>query len=298
MASVGKGIGDVDPYTKLSLGIFGGMIDSNASVFAPLKEDMRKAGMRMTVDEYVASALMTGIITPLMTGPMALLVCIALGLPFSTAIAATLLVGITTAALIMSLLYFYPTIKAESMKKSIENALPFATIYLSTLAGTGMTTDAIFKILADFPEYGEISKEARGIIADTELFGLDIATALSRAADRTPSEELKGLLWGMRSTLMTGGDLRSFLIEKGKGYMQNYRRNIDNYVEELSLFTELYITAVIVGSIFFIIMSTIMNMIGSGGGAAMVMIQNVVVYALLPMVSVAFMILVSMISPT
>jgi len=259
---------------------------------------MRRAGMKLTVDEYMSSALMTGILTPIMTSPMAFIICVALGLPFQVTLGVTFLVAVTTFALIMSLLYFYPTIKAESMKKSIENALPFATIYLSTLAGTGMTTDAIFKILADFPEYGEISKEARGIIADTELFGLDIATALARAADRTPSEELKGLLWGMRSTLMTGGDLRSFLIEKGKGYMQNYRRNIDNYVEELSLFTELYITAVIVGSIFFIIMSTIMNMIGTGSGAAMVMIQNIVVYAMLPMISVGFMILVSMISPT
>ncbi|MFH0962294.1 MAG: type II secretion system F family protein [archaeon] len=290
-------IADVDPYTKMSLAVFGGFVDSNSVIFAPLKEDLRKAGIRMSVDEFVSSGLLTGVLTPLMTAPMAFVLCIALGLPISTTVGVTFLVGVTTAALILSLLYFYPTIKAESMKKSIENALPFATIYLSTLAGTGMTTDAIFKILADFPEYGEISREARGIIADTELFGTDIATALSRAADRTPSEELKGLLWGMRSTLVTGGDLRSFLIEKGKGYMQNYRRNIDNYVEELSLFTELYITAVIVGSIFFIIMSTIMNMIGTTG-TAMVMIQNIVIYAVLPMISVGFMLLISMISPT
>jgi hypothetical protein len=80
--------------------------------------------------------------------------------------------------------------------------------------------------------------------------------------------------------------------------MQTYRRNIDTYVEELSLFTELYITAVIVGSIFFIIMSTIMNMVGSSGGGMMVMVQNVVVYIVLPMISIAFMILVSMVSPT
>lgn len=292
------GIGEVDPYTRLSLSLFGRVIDANSEIFSQLKDDLRKADIRMTVDEYVSTALLTAVLTPMMTAPMALIICVALGLPFGTILAATFLVGLTTGALILSLLYFYPTIKAESMKKSIENALPFATIYLSTLAGTGMTTDAIFKILADFPEYGEISREARGIIADTELFGLDIATALARAAERTPSEELKGLLWGMRSTIHTGGDLRAFLIEKSKGYMQAYRRNIDTYVEELGLFTELYITAVIVGSIFFIIMSTIMNMIGTGSGGMMVMVQNIVIYILLPLISVGFMVLISMISPT
>ncbi len=292
------GISDVDPFTRFSLSVFGGFIEHNAVLIAAIKEDLKRAGMHLTVDEYVSTALMTSLLTPMMTAPLAFVVCIALGLFISTTVFVTLLVGITTAALTLSFLYFYPTMKAESMKKSIENTLPFATIYLSTLAGTGMTTDTIFRVLADFPEYGEISREARGIVADTELFGLDIATSLSRAAERTPSEELKGLLWGMRSTLTTGGDLRSFLIEKGKGYMNNYRRNIDTYVEELSLFTELYITAVIVGSIFFIIMSTIMNMVGAGSGGFMVMIQNIVVYVMLPIISVGFMILVSMISPT
>jgi archaeal flagellar protein FlaJ len=289
---------EADPYTKLSLSIFGGLVDANAAVFSQTKEDLRRAGIRMTVDEYVSTALLTSVITPMMTAPMAFILCIALGLSFPIVILVTVLVAMTTASLTLSALYFYPSMKSDSMRKSIQNALPFAAIYLSTLAGTGMTTDAVFKILADFPEYGEISKEAKGIIADTEIFGLDIATALSRAAERTPSEELKGLLWGIRSTITTGGDLRSFLIEKGKGYMQTYRRNIDTYVEELSLFTELYITAVIVGSIFFIIMSTIMNMVGSSGGGMMVMVQNVVVYIVLPMISIAFMILVSMVSPT
>jgi flagellar protein FlaJ len=289
---------EADPYTKLALSIFGGLVDANVTVFSQTKEDMRRAGIRMTVDEYVSTALLTSVITPMMTSPMAFILCIALGLSFPIVILVTVLVAMTTASLTLSALYFYPSMKSDSMRKSIQNALPFAAIYLSTLAGTGMTTDAVFKILADFPEYGEISKEAKGIIADTEIFGLDIATALSRAAERTPSEELKGLLWGIRSTITTGGDLRSFLIEKGKGYMQTYRRNIDTYVEELSLFTELYITAVIVGSIFFIIMSTIMNMVGSSGGGMMVMVQNVVVYIVLPMISIAFMILVSMVSPT
>lgn len=290
---------ETDPYTKFALSLFGGFVEKNSQYFPSLKDDLKRASMHLTVDEYVSSAMLTVLISPLLTAPLAFLLTIILGFPILTVFVGTFLVGFVTLILVASLLYFYPTIKADTMRKSIENNLPFAAIYLSTLAGTGMPTQAIFRILADFPEYGEISKQSAAMIADTEIFGMDIATALARAAKRTPSPELKELLWGMRSTITVGGDLKSFLIEKSKGYMDNYRRNIDMYVEELSLFTELYITAVIVGSIFFLVMSTIMNMVGgSGGGAFMIMIQNIVVYILLPLLSIGFMILVSMLSPT
>jgi len=290
---------EADPYTKFALSIFGELVEKNEHVFPSLKEDLKRASMHLTVDEYVSSAALTVLLSPLLTAPLAFLLTVILGFPILLVFFGTFLVGFVTAILVASLLYFYPSIKADTMKKSIENNLPFAAIYLSTLAGTGMPTQAIFRVLADFPEYGEISKQSAAIIADTELFGMDIATALARAAKRTPSPDLKELIWGMRSTITVGGDLKSFLIEKSKGYMDNYRRNIDMYVEELSLFTELYITAVIVGSVFFIVMSTIMNMVGSaGGGAFMVMVQNLVVYVLLPLVSIGFMILVSMLSPT
>jgi pilus assembly protein TadC len=144
---------EADPYTKLALSIFGGLVDANVTVFSQTKEDMRRAGIRMTVDEYVSTALLTSVITPMMTSPMAFILCIALGLSFPIVILVTVLVAMTTASLTLSALYFYPSMKSDSMRKSIQNALPFAAIYLSTLAGTGMTTDAVFKILADFPEY-------------------------------------------------------------------------------------------------------------------------------------------------
>ena len=62
------------------------------------------------------------------------------------------------------------------------------------------------------------------------------------------------------------------------------------------MYTEMYVTVVIVGSIFFIVMSTIMSMIGGSTGT-IVLLQNVVIYFGLPMVSIMFMILVSSLSP-
>ncbi len=284
-----------DSYTKFAIQLFGSFVEEHVELFPSIADDLRKANIRQTVDEYVSTSALTSLVSPFLTFPLAFVVCIALGFDLFITFFITLLTGFITFILIVSLFYFYPSLKAESMKKSIENSLPFASIYLSTLAGTGMPVGAIFRILADFPEYGEVSKQAQYIVNDTELLGMDIATSLGHAAKRTPSEEFQSLLLGMRSTILSGGDLKKFLIEKSKSYMALYRRNIDMYVEQLSLFTELYITAVVVGSIFFIVMTTIMNMMGAGG--TIVLLQALVVYIFLPLVSIAFMILISMMAP-
>lgn len=286
-----------DSYTKLAMQLFEPLVQRHAPQFSGVREDMKKARMRMTIEEYVSSSILTVIIAVAATTPFVFLLSLLLRLPVLSALFAVFAIGLTVALLVVSLFYFYPTIAASGIKKSVDNALPFATIYLSTLAGTGMPTESMFRVLANFPEYGEVSKEAKSIISDVDILGMNIVSALDKAARHTPSDDLKELFWGMKTTITTGGDLRAYLIEKGKGYMSSYRRAIDMYVDELSLLTELYITLVIVGSIFFIVMTTIMNLIGASSGF-LVMLQNLVVYVLLPFASVGFMVLISMISPT
>lgn len=286
-----------DSYTKFAMGLFEPVIQRHAAHFAGVREDMKKARMRMTIEEYVSTSILTVIIAMGATTPFVFLLSLLLRLPLASVIFAVLVVDAAVAIFVVSIFYFYPSIAASGIKKSIDNALPFATIYLSTLAGTGMPTESMFRVLANFPEYGEVSKEARSIMSDVDVLGMNIISALDKAARHTPSDDLKELFWGMKTTMTTGGDLRAYLIEKGKGYMSSYRRAIDMYVDELSLLTELYITLVIVGSIFFIVMTTIMNMIGASSGF-LVMLQNLVVYVLLPFTSVGFMVLISVISPT
>jgi flagellar protein FlaJ len=203
-------------------------------------------------------------------------------------------ISIVLGLIIFGLGYLYPGLKTSEIKKDIMNNLPFATIYLTTLSGSGMNTAQVFEILSHFKEFGQVSKEAQRVVRDVELLGIDMATALERAAERTPSSQLRELFWGMRSTVTTGGDLNSFLIEKSHSYMADYRRFLDKFVDQLSILMEVYITAVIVGSIFFIIMGTILGLMG--GGQPIMMVQ-MMVYLGIPIMSVMFIILIAGLSP-
>ncbi len=190
----------------------------------------------------------------------------------------------------------YPSVEMQARRDNIDHNLPFATTYLSTVAGSGTPPSAMFRLLGRFDEYGEVSKEAEKIANDVFTFGADLDVALSRAAERTPSERFKDLLWGMNSIITTGGDLKGFLEEKAEQFMNQYRRELDNFTETLSLMVEMYITIVIVGSVFLMIISTIMSALGTGQ-VVILSIQMATVFILLPLASVMFIVIIKTVSP-
>jgi flagellar protein FlaJ len=283
------------PLVDIGYRFFGKNLE-NSSLARDFQRDLVKASIPITAEEYLSGAFLASVIVPIFLFPLIFLVFIVFGLPLTIAVLVVPFAWIMFGGITFIGFYVYPAIRIEEAKKSAQNSLPFATIYLSTLSGTGMPINRMMEILATFKEYGEVSTQAGGVVRDIEILGYDISTALEKAAARTPSPELKELFWGINTSMTTGGDLKKFLTEKSRSYMQMYKRALDAYVEQLSMLTEIYITAVIVGSIFFIVMTTIMNMIGVTG-TMLALIQNLVIYLLLPLVSIGFMIIVSATSP-
>lgn len=264
-----------------------------------LKENLRKGGISYTLIQYVSIAIMSSVIGFVVLTPLVSVIIGLISGGFSGIIAGLIagpVVGIFLAIGVAMLFYLYPSIRISQRRDNIDHNLPFATIYLSTIAGMGTPVSAIFQLLGQFEEYGEVSKEARKIANDVYGFGADIDIALSRAAERTPSDKFKDLLWGINSILTTGGDMRSFLREKANSFMNDYRRDLDQFADTLSLLVEMYITVVIVGSVFLIIISTIMSSLGSSPLIILTM-QTATIFLLLPMASVMFIVIVKSVSP-
>lgn len=259
-----------------------------------IKPNLKKSGLPITGEEYAALLLAAAVVFPLVLAFLSTMVLIILGTSLIMLIPYFILIFGVFAAIIFGAGYIYPGMKTSDIKKNIMNNLPFATIYLTTLSGSGMNSFQMFKILSHFKEFGEVSKEAQRVVRDVEILGIDVATALERAAERTPSSQLRELLWGLRSTVTTGGDMNNFLIEKSRSYMGDYRRFLDKFVDQLSILMEVYITAVVVGSIFFIIMGTILGLMGGGQPLFLV---RMLIYLGIPMMSVMFMILIAGMSP-
>jgi flagellar protein FlaJ len=289
-------------YAHLAKQYFSNYALKISDYFRDIKTDLQMADMQYTLVEYLSMALMSGAITFILVTPLlSVLVGASVGsVPgFISGMITGLFGGLFLAVIVFMGFYVYPSIQVSIRKENINHHLPFATMYLSTVAGTGTPPAAMFKLLGEFEEYGEVSSESAKIARDVYSFGADLDQALRSAAERTPSDKFKELLWGINSVLTTGGDLRSFLREKTDSFMRDYRRELDKFTDTLSLLVEMYITLVIVGSVFLMILSTIMSALGSdSGGTFMALsIQLGTVIFVLPLAAIMFIIIVKGTSP-
>lgn len=286
-------------YIRVSEKVAGSLAADVEDLFDELNSDLIMADLGYTLHEYVSMMIFSSAFLFFITAPSVSVMVGALNGTVYGAIAGIitgLFIGVFVGVGTFLVFYGYPKVVVGQRKSDIENNLPFATMYLSTIAGTGTPPAALFELLGNFEEYGEVSREAEKISRDIRTFGADATHAIRGAAQRTPSDQFQELLWGINSIITTGGDLRAYLQEKSKSYMQDYRRRLDKFTDTLSLLVEMYITLVIVGSIFLIIISTIMSAFNQNT-LLIVTIQMFTVFVLLPLAAVMFIVIVKGVSP-
>ncbi len=287
-------------YTNMAFQVTGGFAPYLTPLFEDMKSEMRKADISLSLQEYASTALFSAVLAFLFSAPIVsvivgMLVGSTSGI-VSGAIAG-LFVGLLFGTLTFLFFYVFPSIRVSGRRKSIDNALPFATMYLSTLAGTGTHPAAAFEMLGRFDEFGEVSREAKKITRDVYTFGVDLSTALEGAAERTPSSKMKDLLWAINNVLTSGGDFRTMLEERVETLMADYARTLDKFTDNLSVLIELYITFVIAGSVIGIVLASIMTSIGGTNQALLLIISVLITFLYLPISAGAFILIIKSISP-
>ncbi len=280
-----------DWYRKKSLELFSGLIEPYLHYFESLKPQLQKANINLSIREYLSIGFMTASVVFVVE--MLLLSFIFSILPQFTipmALMTALILSILSSGLIAILFYMRPSIVAKSRGEKIDKAIPFAATYLSTIAGSGINTTDMFKILNEFESHDVIAEEARKIVTNVEILGMNITQVLIKIAKGTPSDRFSKLLWGMVTTIRSGGDLRSYLEGRSRELMREHKRDLEEYSESLGTLLQVYLTLIMVGSIFAIIVTSIMSTIGIGAGwtQMITMLHFAVVFLFLPVLTAGF----------
>ena len=288
----------IKSYKKFSYRTVYPQIEKYMESFESINFDLKKAGMKVSLPEYISMAIMTSIIVFIIEFPFMLIITlfipnfsIIMGILFSFSL------SIVFSISIFFFFYIYPSMTANGRKRKIDFALPFATLYLATASRSNAPPKTMFKILSKFEEYGELNKEAREITKNIDIFGMSTLEAIKKAADKSPSEEFKELLWGIDTTISTGGNLSRYLHGKARTYIEQYKRMMKDYSKKVSTLLEIYVTLIVVGSIFFIVISSMMSAFGSGMIDMIVIVQFFVIFFGLPVISIAFIIVLKYLSP-
>jgi len=278
---------------KLSHRLFGKLVDSYSDYFDALGTQLKQAGMKHTVEEYVSMVLLYSLVSfivVILAGSFYITITTTYAF-YSYTLSIILSFAATTGVFFFG--YYYPNIKAKGLQGKINKTLPFTTIYMSTVAASDMNPADLFKVVS--LKGGEIGKECERVYRDIHMLGMDVTTAITKAANRTPSAKFSELLWGMLSVIRRGGDVGEYLSDKSKEHMADYRRSLNDYSKQISFYTEIYITLIIVGTLFFIVLSSIMSPLVGGD---ILMMQTFLVFFFIPAVSAGFLVLLKSLSPT
>ena len=195
--------------------------------------------------------------------------------------------------------YLYPIYRADKLKRELEDELPFTTGYMAILSSAGVPPEKIFSSLSSLSVPLTVSKEAKDVVRDVNLFGLDIISALERASERTPSERFSEMLEGVISTIHSGGNLAGYLRIKTKDYMKLKRIGLKKFSDTLSILSEFYVTLLLTGPLLLVIMLSVMAMLGGGslGILSPDLLLSLLTYIGIPLGAIMFLIILDGTSP-
>jgi flagellar protein FlaJ len=186
-----------------------------------------------------------------------------------------------------------PGIEKGSRAIKINLTLHNAVAYMYAMRRGGAQLMTIFRSLSDRANiYGEVALEFRQIVRDADFFGYDVVSAIRHLAETTPSEKVKNFLEDLLSVIESGGDMADFLGTRVRMYQEEARFEQRQFLNVLSIVAESYVTLFVAGPLFLIIIMVVMGMMG---GSAVLQLA-LVTYAIMPIGSLVFILLIDLIS--
>jgi flagellar protein FlaJ len=181
-----------------------------------------------------------------------------------------------------------PMSNAGERASNLEREMPFAAAYISVMASGGIAPYTSFKRLAQVDLMPAMKVEAREIIKDVEIFGIDPLTAIQNAAKKNPLDIFKDFLSGYSSTVIIGGDIGHFLERKAEDIFKARALRVRAAAERLGMLLETFIIVNVMMSLCFYIMFSVQNIgVGgaSGGDVSTILLYT---FVLSPMLSLMF----------
>jgi flagellar protein FlaJ len=188
-----------------------------------------------------------------------------------------------------------PMSKASDRASGLEREMPFAAAYISVMASGGIAPYTSFKRLTDVELMPAMRGEAREIIKDVEIFGIDPLTALEQAAKKNPLDIFRDFLSGYASTVIIGGDIGHFLERKAEEIFKTRALRVKAAAERLGMLLETFIIVMVMMSLCFYILFSVDSIYSVG----VTLYSGIILYTYLftPLLSLMFIYLAHSMQP-
>ncbi len=288
----------LEKFEALSFRLFGNTAPFFLKkVFPTTKANLQKGRVKIYPATYVSMMFFTA----LLTIPVSVLgLTLALLLHFLP-----LLALVPVPLFVIVGFYVVPVNKAGDRATGLEREMPFAAAYISVMASGGIAPYTSFKRLSDVDLMPAMRKEARDIIKEVEVFGVDPLSALEVAAKKTPLDIFKDFLGGYASTVIIGGDIGHYLERKAEDIFKVRALRVKAAAERLGMLLETFIIVMVMMSLCFYILFAVQQIqTGSTGAvsastATLSSYSGILMYTYLftPLLSVVFIYLAHSMQP-
>ena len=217
---------------------------------------LRKAGMRIYPETYVSLMFLVALLTLPVSIVGILLLFFFQFLPFLFLVPAPLFVMIAFILMPMS--------KASERSQRLEREMPFAATYVAVMASGGIPPYTSFKRLGEAELLPAMSQEAKSLIRDVEIFGVDPLSAMQKAAKANPLDIYREFVGGYASTVIIGGDITSFLETKAGELFKTRAARVRAAAERLGMLLESFIIIMVLMSLSFYILFSVESIYSTG----------------------------------
>jgi len=283
--------------TALSYKMFGKI--TRRFTFGAFKDVYQRSGIRSSYEIYVAHmffASSTAFVSALVVGALLHRPLFSLTSPwyYVAVLSFSYIVTMTVSiAFIM-----YPVHRQGQRKRGIDANLVYTAGYMGVLSAGGIPIERIFERVADVEQHAPIRTLTQRLITNIKMFGLDVSSSLRDITLHSPSEAFSKLLTGITNTVKTSGDLTSLLTFETERLLHAKREQLKKTLGTLTVLGEVYITAIVMGPIVFIVMLTILSIMGNiVFGLSPAEQLNLLVFFGLPAVSAVFIVVLNSVLP-
>lgn len=283
--------------TTISYRLFGRVTSRFA--FQAFKQTYQKSGLSRLYESYTALMLFSYLVMFVSSFSIgALLHHFLFNLNLFQYFLAVLTFSCITSLSIPIIFVLYPVYRRHQRRNEIDANLVYTTGYMGVLSAGGISIERIFDRVLQVEQRPAIKDLAKRLITDIKMFGLDVTASLGDITVRSPSEALSKLLSGIANTVKTSGDLKSLLMFETKSLLHAKREQLKKTLGTLISLGEMYIAAMVMGPIVFIVMITILSIMGNVTfGLTPVDQLNLLVFFGLPSISTVFIVILNGVLP-
>jgi archaeal flagellar protein FlaJ len=233
----------------LSFRLFGGIAPKFIKKGFNVKDSLSRARIKIYPETYVSLMLLIALFT-VPVSVISIIIVAAFGfmpLLFLAPLPFYVMVGFL----------FAPMSKASDRGSALEREMPYVASYISVMASGGIAPYSSFKRLSDVDLMPAMKGEAREIIKDVEIFGIDPLSALEKAAKENPLDIFREFLAGYASTVIIGGDIGHFLERKAEDIFKERATRVKAAAERLGMLMETFIIVQVMMSLCFYILFSV-----------------------------------------